>query len=349
MKREAGREIHGPPFLLGLATLRSEFMKIFIAVLCLFTGSVHAAFDFPNIGSLMRPAQTSLKLTGVLEPESDVDGKGGSKSIKQGSADLSVPVYDFEKNRVSIGTNYGVLDPGGADLGVLRRYRKANVKLTYSRIRLDQGLLVADVSYGSESDRLFMSSEVNTLSSTLLYSFPTEYAEGEGGHPIRSWSLFLSYSNNRSFMNGLPLLGFIYSYTPSRDFRLMAGIPFFSLSMRFQEKWEWSSFLLVPFLGRTKLSYDVLPFLQVYGFFDYSQQTFLRYGRTEKTDRVFYDEKKFALGVSGPVARFAKATLEAGYGFDRSFYEARNSLGVKSSRERLGSAPDFLASVELMF
>ncbi len=318
-------------------------------ILVFSSSDTFAAFDFPNIATLMRPAQTSLKFSGVLEPEAKVESNGDKKSVKQGSVDLSVPVYDFERSRVTLATNYGRLDPGGSDYGLLRRYDKATFKATFSRVQLNQGLLVADVSYGSESDQIFKSSDVNTLSSTLLYSFPTEYAEGEGGHPIKTWSWFLSYSNNRSFMNGLPLLGFVYSYIPSRDYRLMLGVPFVSLALRFQDKWEWSSFVVVPFLARTKLSYDIMPFIQAYALFDTSQQTFLRYGRSEKDDRVFYDEKKFALGVSAPLARWIKTNFEVGYAFDRRFYEARNSLRPKAGRESLGSSPIISASIEALF
>lgn len=297
----------------------------------------------------MRPPMTSLKFSGVTESEEELKGFGVQKSVKQGAMDLSVPVYSDEKSRVTLNGGYGRLDPSGADFGIVKRYERANFKATYSRRSLDQGLWVADVSYGSASDRIFEKSDVNTLASTLLYSNPTEFSgEGESRHPIKTWNFFLSYSNNRPFMNGIPLFGFAYSYMPSRDFRLMAGIPFVSLALRFKEKWEWNTFMLVPFFVRTKLSYDILPFIQAYGSFDYSQQTFLRYGRADRNDRIFYDEKKALIGISGPLARFVKLNIEGGYAFDRRFFEARNNTRPKTSKTNLGSSALFAATVEFV-
>lgn len=199
-----------------------------------------------------------------------------------------------------------------------------------------------NADYGSASDHPFASGQVNTMGGTAMYGW-SESAQ-------KHWTLILNYSNNRPFLNNIPLPGFAYTYIASPDFRITAGAPFALLHWKFAPLWSVDFFTIVPWTVRTAIGYQVAKFYQVYGAGEFDQQMFLRRDRAVRKERLFYDEKKLSLGFKGPLTRDLGFDFNAGYAFARSFFEAEQYRDRRQSpRTRLNASWFAGLSVSMSF
>jgi hypothetical protein len=168
-------------------------------------------------------------------------------------------------------------------------------------------------SVASPSNRPFSSGRVIDYVGNLFYGFPaTEKA---------NWVLLLNYSNNRPILNGIPLPGFAYSYTPSKEFRVTAGFPFLSVYYEFAPRFSVQAYVVGVSILKTELAYQLFGPAALYLGIDFNQEVYLRDGRTRTTDRFFYAEKKLMIGVRSPLNHVLFADLFFGMSFDRSYFE----------------------------
>jgi hypothetical protein len=62
------------------------------------------------------------------------------------------------------------------------------------------------------------------------------------------------------------------------------------------------------------------------------------YDRVNKEDRLFYDQKKFFVGLKSPVSKELAVEIEMGHAFDRSFFVAENYEQNPSNPLEIGNA-----------
>jgi hypothetical protein len=178
---------------------------------------------------------------------------------------------------------------------------------------------------GSASDHPFHSGRELSLRATASCRLPSRERD--------SWILFLSFSNNRSFANNIPLPGAAYQLSvPDRGLDLLLGLPFLAANYRPSPDWAGRAALFGPdnlsaewaWLGRRPW--------QVYAGFDWSQREWLRADRAARSDRLFYDSKKWSLGTR-LAGRRLRLDVSAGYESGRRFYEGlrAHSAGVPAA------------------
>src|SRR5690606_26064877 len=95
----------------------------------------------------------------------------------------------------------------------VRDYYNVQGSISYRRMTEDQNFWSAAVSFGSASDEPFKNGRDSTLGANFLKKFN------------RRWFGILNYSNNRSFLNNIPLPGFIYVKEMSQERSLILGFP----------------------------------------------------------------------------------------------------------------------------
>ncbi len=249
--------------------------------------------------------------------------------VHQQNANISLPLYRDEKDSWTFSSGFQSLDISPDQSSTPNLY---NIQFggTYAH-QLEGGKsLSVNGSFGSASDRPFADSTVNTLSGTILYSFPNG--------PASSWLLLLNYSNNRPILNNIPLPGIAYTYAPSKTFRGTFGAPFASIYWQFADKWSVTSFTVAPWIIKTSVAYAVVFPMQIFAGVDFSQETFLQYGRSNLKDRIYYDEKKVFVGCKSPLSRTLFAELETGYALNRSMFSAQTYTLSPVNPTDLGSS-----------
>lgn len=274
-------------------------------VIALFFIDSSSAFDLETV---MRPPsqqKVNLRFTGMLQP--------AEAGVLLTNFSASVPVFSGEKNRVTLTSRYHLLN-FYPDQSRVSDLRDIQVGAAYSYQIEEKRMASISASFGSASDQPFKDSNVNTVSATALYTFPSSETE--------SWLLLLNYSNNRPILNNIPLPGFAYIYAPSKEFRGTFGVPFASIYWQFIPQWSLTLFTVAPWVAKAQVAYSIAGPFQVFTGVDFSQMTYLQYGRVNKKERLYYDEKKAFIGAKSPLNQIFFVEIEAGYAFGRQLFAA---------------------------
>ena len=120
----------------------------------------------------------------------------------------------------------------------------------------------------------------------------------------------------------MPLPGFAYLiHSPENKLDAALGLPFLAVNYRPTENWSGRFSVFGPNNVSAEWAYMVWKPLQAYAGFDWGQQEWLRANRDDNSNRLFYDQKKWALGLRFPTMAGIRADLSANYEFNRRFYE----------------------------
>ena len=173
-------------------------------------------------------------------------------------------------------------------------------------------------SVGSASDELYHSIHETTLKATGNYHIPS----GRDN----AWLFFLAYSNNRHFANNVPLPGVAYLvHTPEHGLDAVIGLPFFAVRYKPAPDWSGRLALFGPNNVSAELAYQLRIPVETYAGFDWNQREWLRAGRADNSQRLFFDEKRWSLGLRFPIRGGLRMDLAGGYEFNRRMYEDRRA------------------------
>lgn len=191
---------------------------------------------------------------------------------------------------------------------------------------IDDSLIVTSVDYGSASDNPFAEQRNATVSVTFAYAFTPGI--------MSQWILFLNYSNNRSFLNNVPLPALAYVYRPAKAFSLTLGIPFVFMNYIDFPRRSFNLFLS-PGAAGYDVAFGVVGPLQVFNGFAYKVRTYMHENRSEDDTRFFLEEKTVELGLRSPVIRGLFLSVSGGLSFDRHYYEGNGLFEELGERDRL--------------
>lgn len=283
------------------------------------------AQDFAN---LFRPGkgQVFSQLEQTYYSGATVSGSAEKLQTQSWRARAMAPVLDLSKNEISLGIDAGELRLTHADER-LRDYRSFQGMVGWrsygeaNRVRSFSG------SYGSASDRPFDDARNNVASANYLHQ------------TSEKWWVAVNWSNNRNFANNVPLPGFFYLATSTRDETLLLGLPVVFWRRRFENGLGVQALSFFPWNHQYEASYSWRPFHQIGLGFEHRPQQFLTDDRPVKEERFFFVEQRVVLGLSGAIIPFVlQWRLEAGHAFNRRVFEARNFSQKKRYDLPIGDA-----------
>src|SRR5690606_12799452 len=121
------------------------------------------------------------------------------------------------------------------------------------------------LSYGSASDRPFKNNRDNTLGANFIKKFNS------------NWFALVNYSNNRNFLNNIPIPGFFYIKEMSREQTLVFGIPFIFWMKPISDNWSFRYLGLLPWTHRLKILYTKFAMISPYVSLEQSPQSYFRH------------------------------------------------------------------------
>lgn len=299
-------------------------MRIFIFVV-LFFSRVSYAQEFFSFLTPNTP-NTSIEMEGGFSPQSDIDGGIDRTQILSTAVGANQKVYDQGKNLVTLGGKWQKLDLT-AQSKALNDFYNIQGSVGYRRMYDDNRFGFVSLSYGSASDRPFKSSRDNTLSANYIHKFNER------------WFGVANYSNNRTFLNNVPLPGFFYVKEMTKEKALIFGFPIVYWMTPLSNNWSFRYLGILPWTHRAKLLYTKYKFFLPYIGYEQAPQTYFRDDRESKRDRFFWFERRVGLGVEGGFPRGFRYDLFSGLAFDRQFFEARNFSEKKNFVIDLEKAP----------
>lgn len=273
----------------------------------------------------MPPQKTVVALNGNLSTE------GKPTVIEQSKMSIATPIYN--KNGESFAMSLG----GGRILFNESQVFDNGEKTPKSLERVDLGVQYSTTlkkrafwglrgSLGSASDQPFRTKEEVTFSLSTFYTKP---GDGRG-----QWIYTVFLSNNNSLANYIPIPGFIYLYR-NQGFTGMFGLPFLSIQWTPKAPWLFSmSYFITNF--NNEIAYGLRDKFQTFLGFAISQQNFLRADREERTDRLFFNEKKIFLGTRSPLTNEISGEFQTGLSFDRKLKEGKrfNDIDLEADMGR---------------
>jgi hypothetical protein len=185
-----------------------------------------------------------------------------------------------------------------------------------------------NLGLGSASDDLFHSIHETDIRASLFYRLPSL--------SYNSWLFLLSYSNNRTFFNNIPLPGVAYLlHDPDHRLDAVIGFPFLSVRWRPDDDWTLSAALA----GGVDLSAEAQRRLSerlgAYARVERQAQQWLRAGRADDTDRLVFEDADARLGLRTKLGRGWGLDVSAGRAFGRSFFEAHDALSRGTAKTSL--------------
>jgi hypothetical protein len=188
---------------------------------------------------------------------------------------------------------------------------------------------LANVTFGSASDRPFGSADEMTMDVTWF----TGEMQGPG------WGAYINWQNNRDYLNGLPIPGFVYRYKQGNWFTWVAGFPDNAIAWRPVEWLELSGEYTFPRTVRTEIGVRPIREIKLFSGFDWTHDSFFRHDRQDKDDRLWYFEKTVGGGVRWEHENWLFLELKGGWAFDRFWFEGQRYEDRSFNRINVADGP----------
>ncbi len=278
---------------------------------------------------------TILRVQGAAYQKVKNTSDDNNTSISPKSIAVSVPVIINDQETWTFGTSYHHFEIG-TDSRLKRGtpipsvFKATQFSAGWSRKETNERFWGANLGIGSPSDEPFTDEKQLSLSASLV--------RGLDKHDDHQWMLLLFYSNNSSFLRGIPIPGFAYSYFPSKELRAVFGIPFAFVKWDYHEKWTLTFAMLAFQKVKLETGYKLFGPAQLFAGVESDQQVFMRRARQKEEERFSYEERKMYAGLKSPVSKVLFAELTVGHSFDRSFFEVEKYSDKTDNNLNLGNA-----------
>lgn len=269
----------------------------------------------------------------IIESEEAKSSTSLDERISRSKGDLLIKPYASQSTDVFITGEYSEFNLGTSQLNVGPdaseidgSLQSAMGGLGFKWTDFDDSSFLMAVEYGSSSDRLFGESKNNVLQGILAYSLSPEIDS--------QWVFLINYSNNRTYLNNIPIPTFAYVYRPSEKTSITMGLPFFSINHFDFPNLTYALFLS-PGGGGYDLGVGVLGPLQIFNSFSYKIDAYFHENRTDVNTRLFVEEKSVEVGLRSPLSRSLSLMISYGFAFDRFYYEGEGLFDPTGEISRL--------------
>lgn len=275
--------------------INNLFFLIFLFVICI---SSPRAQEFHNlVGDY--PFATSLELdslySGTIQ-ENIISGSHNFSRVKNSKLGVFGRYFELANSKLGVPNYYNI------QFGASYRHYFDNDK--------SLGIMA---SLGSSSDEPFKNGRDGTILINSTYQLNEK------------WVILGNYSNNRTFLNNVPIPGFIYVQKQSREETVMLGFPFiYFLKPFYKDKFSVKFIGILPYNHKFRILYNKMQFVKPYVGIEQGPLVFFDSDRSSEDVRTFWFERKAALGFEKSFGPFLKIDFQVGNSFDREYFNAKS-------------------------
>jgi hypothetical protein len=146
-----------------------------------------------------------------------------------------------------------------------------------------------------------------------------------------AWIFFLNESNNRGFLNYVPIPGVAYYFHKGTELLGIVGLPFAMISWVPSEIFRVTAFAAVLRAAEAKATLGHRGSSQLYAAASFSTRNYRMNDRTDADERLFFEQALAEAGVIVPVAKSFNAELGGGQSFARRYFVAAKESDRSSS------------------
>jgi hypothetical protein len=288
------------------------------AILLLFSSlTTHADMGEVFAELMGRPDRGGVKASYEVRQFETSQIGGHMLGLRHHTAQLNMPLNSLSDRKWKLMLNGGLEEirtnarfPSGRPLP--NQVWNAGAGISYMRLTEEDRTVGGYFQVGSHGDRPFGAFRDTSIEATAFYKIPQENEA--------AWIFFLSFANDRGFLNYVPLPGAAYFFRPHDKLRLALGVPFV---MAFWSPFEKAVASLTYFpvnRGQVKFSYFLFGPAHFYLGARYQSENSFPSDRSARKERFFYEEAVADIGFSMPLERYLLADVSAGYSFDRKYF-----------------------------
>lgn len=153
---------------------------------------------------------------------------------------------------------------------------------------------------------------MNTLTANFLYRASPK------------WLFLANYSNNRSFLNNIPLPSVMYIHTMSREKVVLLGLPFLFIKSPLGNNFSYSLSSFIPYNHNLIFHYQAHRFIELGLGIKQNIQTFMRSDRENRDDRVYLRRRSVFLEIKSGLSRKLEIQFKTGYAFGMQLSESES-------------------------
>ena len=328
-------------------TLRPSILALAVAAVTLAPSTASAQLEqwlSPTLGELIPRADYRV----TYYPDERVRQQPAELGLMEHRLSLFVPLVQDTTDEwaISASVRYQDLDTHAILPDSFEPFpdRLWDVKISPSyRHQFDNGWTAGGlVSIGSASDKPFHSWDEVIVRASAFLRVP----HGERN----AWFFTLSYSNHESFSfaENIPIPGIAYMYSPSDKFTAVIGVPFSSIQAELVDTLTLQIVYTPVRKIRARLTWQPFRPLRIYAGYDWDHDFYLRAGRGDEEDKLFYFEQRLTGGVRFDL-RHVGLELSGGWAFDRFYFEGEGWSDRTENRVRVGAGPFVVLRVGVRF
>ena len=280
-------------------------------------------------------------------PDQKVEDQETHFKLSEHRASFFVPLYQDTANEWAlsaktlfqdIDTRARFPDAGGRFPSELW---DASAGLSY-RHKFDNGWIGGlAVTGGSSSDEPFNSLDEVYVRAVAMLRVP----QGERN----AWIFTVTYASDEEIFNQVvPVPGIMYAWVPSDSFRTVIGFPFSIVEYKPLESLTLEALYVPVRRVRARVTWQIVQPLRAYVGFDWDHDHFYRADREDKSDKIFYYEKRLTAGLRFDL-RHVGFEVSGGYALDRFYYEGESYSDRNDNRIDVGAGPFVVGRVNIRF
>lgn len=285
----------------------------------------------PNVMSqIAGSTRPFLKVKYKVFPPAPTMATGKTIGYNLIETSFMAPVWIKKPNIMMLSMNYSTLRINtnlclpDSNVPFPKKLEELTTKIEFIRKLGDRRYLAADFRLISSGDLLFHSKEKLTTEMRLGYVLPS----GEKN----AWVFLVQLSNDRDFLNNIPIPGLGYFYNPTKKFAVFFGVPFamvglyptkmFDLQMVFGLSNELGQML------KFNMGIKLNDSLFLHAGYNWSNSHYYHGLEGHNEHRFFYLEKRISTGLSYHLKKWGLINFTFGYAFDRHFFESNRSTNT---------------------
>lgn len=207
-----------------------------------------------------------------------------------------------------------------------------SLKLGYGYRQKSWGLFS---DFGSEGDKLF-TSDNSTVSVT-------------GFVEKNSWIYFLNYSNNRTFLNHIPLPGIAYKQqSEDKKWTYYIGAPFLFVSWNPIKPLVLSYYTLLPYTHKLNAMYFI-KFIRIFAGIQAGPTSYIASFIESDKARIYYDEKSVYLGLVVPFSRKSAVVFKINHNLSQKLSLSTSYQKLYSNEVRYSDSTDLSLNLKFNF
>ncbi len=252
----------------------------------------------------------------TLEFESFHSGK-----IKETKFSFSQNVMTTKKSRFALSGRYFELTNS---LRGIPNFTNSQFGVSYRRNLEDKKSIGVSASFGSSSDKPFEDGRDGVIQVNGTYQLN------------ENWIILGNYSNNRPFLNNIPLPGFLYTEKHSREESVMLGFPFIYILKPFSDEiFSFKYVAILPYNHKIRVLFNKVEWVKPYVGLEQQIAVFFDSERFSDRVRTFWKERKAVVGLEKSFGPFLKIDFQTGNSFDREYFNALSYARKHSDVRRI--------------